>query len=101
MSDSHPVLNKQNVGQILLLRHKATSSYVLAANCHILYNINRGDIKTAQIYLLRRSIEMVRNQQQLELGLKHEIPVVWGGDFNTTPNSPMYGFIKSGDFSVC
>lgn len=99
----HPILNKQNVSLFLLLRSNETSNYYLVINCHVLYNNNRGDIKTAQISLIRRTIFLILryieyNSEKFQINPQN-VKILWAGDFNITPSSPLYPFIKNGDFS--
>lgn len=101
LSETHPLLNKENVCLISLLRHKHTKKYVLAANCHILFNINRGDIKTMQICVIRRAVCLLKTELEKQSAGKQKINIIWAGDFNACPNSPIYDVIKSGDFTDC
>ena len=89
------IFNKQNVGLFLLLKSKKSENYILSVNIHVLYNSNRGDIKTAQISVFRKSIELIRSKYP-----KNKISVIWAGDFNSTPKSLIYDAARSGNFSL-
>jgi hypothetical protein len=96
VSEDHRLLHKQNVAQFMLLQDKERGFYLLTVNCHILFNRNRGDIKIAQIMLIRRAIHLIISQCK---GMK--VNVVWAGDFNTCQRSPIYNAILDGDFGDC
>jgi hypothetical protein len=112
LDETHPVLNKFNVALYVLLRQKSTNKYFLFINCHILFNVNRGDIKLTQIMLIRRGASLIKNYINFTIsengqndypGLKSadDIGIIWAGDFNTSPQSPLFSAIMTGDFSQC
>lgn len=101
IDQNHPIFNKQNVCLIVLLKHKKTKHYVLVANCHILFNINRGDIKLAQIGSIRRALYLLKISLEKQSKGKININIIWTGDLSTCPQSPIYEAICSGDFSQC
>lgn len=87
-----PLLDRDNVGLILLLQPVGTSSTscrVCVANTHLLYNPRRGDIKLTQLAMLLAEIYRVARQADGET-----CPVLLCGDFNSVPWSPLYSFIK-------
>ncbi|XP_056150955.1 protein angel homolog 2 isoform X2 [Lampris incognitus] len=92
-----PLLDRDNVGLVLLLRPNHASgqwdpsSSVCIANTHLLYNPRRGDIKLAQLAILLAEISQ---RSRLPDGSSH--PVVVCGDFNSTPWSPLYSFLTTG-----
>ena len=61
-------------------------------NTHILFNPNRGDVKLGQVKCLVEEIEHMSN--------KGELPVIMCGDFNSTPNSSIVEFIKTGSLDL-
>ncbi|KAL0031977.1 hypothetical protein WJX79_009714 [Trebouxia sp. C0005] len=64
---------------------------LLVANTHILFNPKRGDIKIAQLRtLLNVMNDIVRKCNGNALGMVM-------GDFNSTPQSAVYQFIKAGE----
>jgi len=67
------------------------SSFVCVANTHLLYNPRRGDIKLAQLAILLAEINRL---SRLPDGSKS--PVVLCGDFNSSPQSPLYSFLTTG-----
>ena len=85
-------LCKENVGQILVLQSRTTDNIYVVANIHVIFNMNRGDIKFFQLALLMRSIQEV--QQRLILEHRRNVYVLWGGDFNSAACSPLYNFIR-------
>ncbi|KAI3364589.1 hypothetical protein L3Q82_011371 [Scortum barcoo] len=91
------LLDRDNVGLVVLLQpNDATggpdpSSFICVANTHLLYNPRRGDIKLAQLAILLAEISRL---SRLADGSTN--PVVLCGDFNSTPQSPLYSFLTAG-----
>uniref|UniRef100_A0A2K6GF14 Angel homolog 2 n=2 Tax=Propithecus coquereli TaxID=379532 RepID=A0A2K6GF14_PROCO len=89
-----PLLDRDNVGLVLLLQPKipyAASPAICVANTHLLYNPRRGDIKLTQLAMLLAEISSVAHQKDGSF-----CPIVMCGDFNSVPGSPLYSFIKEG-----
>ena len=88
---------KENVAQILVLQSKTSQNIYLVANIHVIYNMNRGDIKFFQLNMLMRSMQEV--QKKLVAEHKRNVYLLWGGDFNSAASSPLYNFIRYKDVS--
>ncbi|NWH71296.1 ANGE2 protein, partial [Piaya cayana] len=89
-----PLLDRDNVGLVLLLQpkfHCETNAAICIANTHLLYNPRRGDIKLTQLAMLLAEIASVASQKDGTF-----CPIVICGDFNSVPGSPLYRFIKEG-----
>lgn len=89
-----PLLDRDNVGLVLLLQPKiasGTSPAICVANTHLLYNPRRGDIKLTQLAMLLAEMSSVAHQKDGSV-----CPIVMCGDFNSVPGSPLYSFIKEG-----
>ncbi|XP_060034408.1 protein angel homolog 2 isoform X2 [Erinaceus europaeus] len=89
-----PLLDRDNVGLVLLLRPRvpsAASRAICVANTHLLYNPRRGDIKLTQLAMLLAEIASVARQTDGSC-----CPIVMCGDFNSVPGSPLYTFIRDG-----
>ncbi|KAG6409651.1 hypothetical protein SASPL_127693 [Salvia splendens] len=71
----------------------ASSNRVVVCNIHVLFNPNRGDIKLGQIRVLLERANAVSK-------LWNDAPIVICGDFNCTPKSPMYNFIKDKELDL-
>ncbi|KAG7460931.1 hypothetical protein MATL_G00204230 [Megalops atlanticus] len=87
-----PLLDRDNVGLVLLLRPAGSSDSgrdLCVANTHLLYNPRRGDIKLTQLAMLLAEISHV---SRLPDG--STCPVILCGDFNSVPWSPLYSFIR-------
>lgn len=84
------ILNVQNVALFSLLSSKKTGRKVLLANCHLLFNRDRGDVKLFQAALVMSGIKEISNV----VAPSEPIYAFWGGDFNTLPQSPLYNFIR-------
>uniref|UniRef100_UPI00358EC0E7 protein angel homolog 2-like isoform X3 n=1 Tax=Myxine glutinosa TaxID=7769 RepID=UPI00358EC0E7 len=92
-----PVLNRDNVGGIVMLRplgvpegNKLVDLQFCVANTHLLYNPRRGDVKLAQLAVLLAEIDRTSRQEN------SQCPVLLCGDFNSVPGSPLYRFIRDG-----
>ncbi|NXJ60358.1 ANGE2 protein, partial [Rostratula benghalensis] len=89
-----PLLDRDNVGLVLLLQpkfHCKTNAAICIANTHLLYNPRRGDIKLTQLAMLLAEIASVALQKDGTF-----CPIIICGDFNSVPGSPLYRFIKEG-----
>ncbi|XP_006028841.2 protein angel homolog 2, partial [Alligator sinensis] len=89
-----PLLDRDNVGLVLLLQpkfHCKATAAVCVANTHLLYNPRRGDIKLTQLAMLLAEIASVAHQKDGSF-----CPIIICGDFNSVPGSPLYSFIKEG-----
>ncbi|NWQ73234.1 ANGE2 protein, partial [Columbina picui] len=89
-----PLLDRDNVGLVLLLQpkfHCKTNAAICIANTHLLYNPRRGDIKLTQLAILLAEIASVAPQKDGTF-----CPIILCGDFNSVPGSPLYRFIKEG-----
>lgn len=77
---------RQNVAVITKLRSKRNKEKELIASCaHLYWNPNKPDVKLAQtLYLLDRVHKMRKNE---------EMPVIMCGDYNSLPESELYGVI--------
>jgi len=93
-SSNHPLLCRDNVCIILAIQSLDHENTVLiVANTHILFNERRGDIKTAQIYLAMKACSIIAEKYS-----NQGVHIIYGGDFNSTPMSGIYEFIKTGEF---
>ncbi|XP_066561340.1 protein angel homolog 2 isoform X2 [Amia ocellicauda] len=89
-----PLLDRDNVGLVLLLRPALPGGSVpslCVANTHLLYNPRRGDIKLTQLAMLLAEMGKVARQQDGSY-----CPIILCGDFNSVPSSPLYSFIREG-----
>lgn len=70
---------------------------LIIANTHLIFNPKRGDIKLAQIRLLLAEIERFarRNKKDCEY-----YPIIFCGDFNSEPHSPLVKFIQTGQINL-
>ncbi|KAG1936389.1 protein angel homolog 1 isoform X2 [Pimephales promelas] len=87
------LLDRDNVAIVLLLQPRSALSPVCVANTHLLFNPRRGDVKLAQLAIVLAEIDvMVQNCRSA--GRRCE--VVFCGDLNALPSSPLWRFISSG-----
>ena len=90
--DRVPVLDRDNVGLLLKLTPLTeTSSPLIIANTHLLYNPKRGDIRLCQTAMLLAEIDRLRSGSST--------PVILTGDLNSEPSSPVLQLLTSGDIS--
>ncbi|XP_038616894.1 protein angel homolog 2 isoform X1 [Tachyglossus aculeatus] len=93
-----PLLDRDNVGLVLLLQPKfqctATPAALCVANTHLLYNPRRGDIKLTQLAMLLAEIASVSHQKDGRF-----CPIIICGDFNSVPGSPLYSFLREGNLN--
>ena len=90
--DRVPVLDRDNVGLLLkLIPLSGTSSPLIIANTHLLYNPKRGDIRLCQTAMLLAEIDRLRSGSTT--------PVILTGDLNSEPSSPVLKLLTSGDIS--
>lgn len=85
------LLDRDNVGLVLMLRPADGDAVICVANTHLLYNPRRGDIKLAQLAILLAEIGRLSRPPGQPAN-----PVVLCGDFNSTPRSPLYRFLTTG-----
>ncbi|KPP68302.1 protein angel2-like [Scleropages formosus] len=87
-----PLLDRDNVGLVLVLHPFGTPGSICVANTHLLYNPRRGDIKLAQLALLLAEISRASRAPGGSPDIR--CPVILCGDFNSVPGSPLYNFIR-------
>ncbi|KAL1221603.1 Carbon catabolite repressor-like protein [Cardamine amara subsp. amara] len=85
---------RDNVAQLAVLElRKSKSRKLLVGNIHVLYNPNKGDVKLGQIRSLCSKAHLLSKKWG-------DIPIVLGGDFNSTPQSPLYNFLASSELNI-
>ncbi|KXS22235.1 hypothetical protein M427DRAFT_167718 [Gonapodya prolifera JEL478] len=89
-------MDRDNVGMVVLLRSKeAPDQHVCTATTHLLYNGRRSFIKMAQFkWLADNAADLVK--QHLSSTRHRDVPFLISGDFNSTPNSVVARFVRSG-----
>lgn len=84
---------KPNIGLICgLVSPSEPNKLLIVATTHVLYNQRRGDIQAAQLDFLIKSIAYCRNFYSA----LYSVSVLLSGDFNLTPCSPLYSYLKDG-----
>ncbi|KAH3670356.1 hypothetical protein WICMUC_004852 [Wickerhamomyces mucosus] len=83
-------INRNQVVLILLLRHKLTDEIILVLNTHLYWKYD--DIKLLQTIIITKSLANWK--------LKYpNCKILLMGDFNSTPNSSVYSYLKFGMIS--
>ena len=94
------VLDRDNVALLVRLipRDKHTSSKLVVANTHLLFNPKRGDVKLAQLVLLLSELDRLAHVEDHGVSPFAPIyhPTVLMGDFNSEPRSLLYQFLSTG-----
>lgn len=91
------IMDRPNVGQVLLLRHRSTDVKICGINTHLLFNPNRGDVKLMQIaLLLGKAAELVGGVEHLR-----NLPLVVAGDLNACPGSVVLEFLSGTVIPYC
>jgi len=80
-------LRRDTVGMIRVLKHCAEDKRLIAANTHIVYNsMSSPDLQALQVCIMCNRISDLRNRLAETHGINpDEIPVLFGGDFNGSP----------------
>ncbi|KAI1727010.1 protein angel like protein 2 [Ditylenchus destructor] len=91
-------MDRDNVGQIVVLEIFGTRTQICVSNTHVLFNMRRGDVKLNQCeYLLNRLSEVEESiRAQAASSGKTFAGHILCGDFNIEPFSPIYNFLVEG-----
>ncbi|XP_006341628.1 carbon catabolite repressor protein 4 homolog 3-like isoform X3 [Solanum tuberosum] len=82
---------RDNVAQLSVFEmREAKSRRLVVGNIHVLYNPNRGDVKLGQIRFLSSRAHILSEKWD-------HVPIVLAGDYNSTPQSPIYKFLSSSE----
>lgn len=69
------------------------SRRLIVGNIHVLYNPSRGDVKLGQIRFLSSRAHILSEKWD-------RVPIVLAGDYNSTPQSPIYKFLSSSELNL-
>lgn len=103
--DVSNLLDKDNVALLAKLRPIGVNdTNLVIANTHLLFNPKRGDIKIAQLRLLLAEIQQFARTDKYISSLENPVdpwkgkysPIIFCGDMNSEPSSPLVQFIKNG-----
>lgn len=83
-------LDRDNVGLIVLLEVSNSQRKFLIATTHLLFNPARGDIKLCQLAILLSRLKKLASAET------DPLPSIVCGDFNSTPQSPLYKLMVHG-----
>lgn len=95
IDENDPLLNKDNICVIVVLKpiDKNDNRVIIVATTHLLFNKNRGEIKTAQVHLALKACSQLVNKYH-----DTDVNIIYAGDFNSIPKSGIYEFIRNGEF---
>lgn len=92
------VMPKDNVAVLLVLEDNQTSKPLIVGNAHLTWDPEFKDVKVIQTVMLMNEMnnfiieELGENQAS-------KVPIILGGDFNSTPDSGVFEFITKGSIS--
>lgn len=90
------VLNRDNVGLVVLLRTRNRHRALCVANTHLLFNPKRGDVKLAQLMVLFSEIDKLCYIENSQSRAQDRHPVIMCGDLNAEPNCDLYRLVVQG-----
>ena len=94
----HAFMDRDNVALCTTLepRDSASGPVLVVGNTHILYNTKRGDIKLAQVQASLEALHAMQSKVQHTGGAA----IVFCGDFNATPASVLYHYLRTGSVNL-
>eukprot|EP01017_Pseudomicrothorax_dubius_P034261 TRINITY_DN4676_c0_g2_i1.p1 TRINITY_DN4676_c0_g2~~TRINITY_DN4676_c0_g2_i1.p1 ORF type:complete len:372 (+),score=51.34 TRINITY_DN4676_c0_g2_i1:311-1426(+) len=100
VADDHPFLDRDNVSVFAVLQDKENPwAAFVVANCHLIFNMRRGDVKLAQMVVIERTIKAIVDALEADEATKGlKAHVLWAGDFNLVPSSALYAYLRYGTF---
>ncbi|XVF09649.1 hypothetical protein REPUB_Repub07fG0112700 [Reevesia pubescens] len=85
---------RDNVAQLSVFEMcRVESRRLVVGNIHVLYRPSRGEVKLGQIRFLSSRAHILSDRWG-------KVPVVLGGDFNSTPQSPIYEFLSTSELNI-
>nr|DBA18656.1 TPA: hypothetical protein GDO54_016880 [Pyxicephalus adspersus] len=85
------MLQRSSALQVTVLESiKDPSSKICVANTHLYFHPNGGNIRLIQMAVALTHVRHVANE------LYPSIPIIFCGDFNSTPSTGMYSYVKDG-----
>ncbi|CAH0560763.1 unnamed protein product [Brassicogethes aeneus] len=95
-----PPLNRENVGIVAKFEPRShPGEEFVVATTHLLYNPKRDDVRLAQVQLLLAEIDRVAFKRFEDCKPVY-VPIIITGDFNSLPNSSVYGFVTQGQLDL-
>ena len=92
--DISTVYDRDNICVFSVLKYLDDSNVCLiVANCHLLFNNNRGDVKLAQAYQIVNTLNLLQAEYSKTFS---KVNLILCGDFNSIPNSGVYKLITEG-----
>ena len=91
------VMPKDNVAVLLVLEDTESKAPLVVGNAHLTWDPEFKDVKVIQSVML---MEEMSKFMEAELGDEAaKVPIILGGDFNSTPDSGVFEFITKGKIS--
>lgn len=91
------LFTKDNIAYIVLLQDLYSFKRILVANVHIHWDPTYKDVKLVQTIMLMEQLEGITKNFETP---DNPLSVVICGDFNSTPNSGVYEFMKGGTLKL-
>lgn len=88
---------KPQVQLILVLQYvEFPSKLLIISNTHLYFNINRGDVKLAQLKITTDTMQQLKDYYE---GVeKKQVSMVMCGDYNAAPRSGVYEYMRKGEY---
>lgn len=94
------IYNKDNISIFAILRQRHfIKNIFIVATTHILFNLNRGDIKIAQTLQTLIALDRIKEKYRtirIILENFYNVNIIFTGDFNAVSNSGIYKLITEG-----
>lgn len=92
------VMPKDNVAVLLVLEDVELKRPLVVGNAHLTWDPEFKDVKVIQTVMLMNEMKTFMTEEFGEAKVT-QVPVVLGGDFNSTPDSGVFEFITKGKVS--
>ena len=81
----------------LKVEKERSKQIIIAGTSHIIYSKEFGDIKLAQLNLITQWLSKIRKYVYQNYP-EFNISILFGGDFNSSPNSGIYQYMSEGQY---
>ncbi|KAH3745417.1 glucose-repressible alcohol dehydrogenase transcriptional effector [Pelomyxa schiedti] len=88
------ILSRDNIALLTVLKSNKTGRLIIVSTTHIHWDPSSSDVKLIQSQFLVEEIASVK--ANIEKSGNMDVPVIVAGDFNSTPVSGVYSFLRDG-----
>lgn len=94
INNKSPIYDRDNVAIIGIFKvNEISNTIILFSNIHLLFNLNRGDVKLGQIYQLTNALNELKNKYEQ---LNNKVYIIVTSDLNSIPKSAVYKLLTTG-----